>query len=94
MRNVMNERTIFEATNVLHAEISSFLSESMERSFILPIAKLLHVVPDCLDFSRASEHKYCSDFLQPSCENDGYVKGSREPIPVLGPECKYHVLCD
>eukprot|EP00973_Karenia_brevis_P057520 7999826-Karenia_brevis.AAC.1 len=76
----------------------------MERSVILPIAKLLRVVPDCFDPSRASEHRYlenlreacpdCSDFLQAACGNDGYVKGSREPFPVLGPGCKYHALFD
>ena len=93
-----------EARQVLHQASRQFFFESTEQDVVLPVAKWLGLVPDVFDPTRMSEQGYIgtllreypdtSDFLEPACSAEGFIKGTREQFPLFGPCCKYQALLD
>ena len=93
-----------DARLFLHQESRRFFKGSLEQDVVLPVAKLLGLVPNSFDSARLSdegylgtllqEHPDSSDFLQSACSAEGFVKGTQEQFPLLGPCCKYQALFD
>ena len=96
--------SIHSARNELHEASRLFFVDDLQNCLVLPLAKMLSVVPECFDPARVHESHYiaeliadypkCCDFLESACGTDGFVKGTRELFPMIGPSCKYTALFD